>query len=74
MHSLSELASLIRTKYGKKPKTFDGLTLTYPKVSISLGSHFEEGSLTEDWIVTKDKCVSIHTAKELKKNLQSILK
>mgnify|MGYP003631218223 FL=1 len=74
MHSLSELASLIHTKYGKKPKTFDGLTLTYPKVAISLGSHFEEGALTEDWVVTKGKSTSIHTAKELKKNLQSILK
>tara|TARA_B110000902_G_C14027976_1_gene482897 strand:+ start:299 stop:523 length:225 start_codon:yes stop_codon:yes gene_type:complete len=74
MHSLSELAGLIHTKYGKKPKTFDGLTLTYPKVAISLGSHFEEGALTEDWVVTKGKSTSIHTAKELKKNLQSILK
>jgi len=74
MHSLAELQSHILTKYKKKPKTFNGIVLTYPKVSFSLGSTFVDGNLIEEWTVTKGKQTSIHDSKELKKNLQSILK
>lgn len=74
MHSLAELRTLIHTKYKKKPTSFDGITLTYAKASFSLGSSFIEGSLHEEWKVTKGKTTSIHNSKELKKNLQSILK
>ena len=74
MHSLAELQSHILTKYKKKPKTFNGIVLTYPKVSFSLGSTFVDGNLIEEWTVTKGKQTSIHDSKELKKNLQTILK
>jgi len=74
MHSLSELQSHIHMKYKKKPKTFDGIVLTYPKVSFTLGSSFVDGNLIEEWTVTQGKQTSIHDSKELKKNLQSILK
>ena len=74
MHSLAELQSHILTKYKKKPTSFNGIVLTYPKASFSLGSTFTDGNLIEEWTVTKGKSTSIHDSKELKKNLQSILK
>jgi hypothetical protein len=75
MNNLSELKEHIFLKYKKKPKSFDGHSITYAKgITITMDSHFnEEHTLISTYSVTNNSHTSCHTSPELKKLLSTLL-